>query len=157
MSDSNIREEIAGHSFFAGLSPEDLDVIVREASKRRVPSGEVLFHQGERANRFYLINSGNVSVEIPAVYGPTLEIQGLGAGKILGWSWLIAPFRWNFQARVTEDAEICEFDGAALRDRCERDPRLGYDLLKRFAGLMSERLEAARQKMIEEWNPPGFA
>jgi CRP/FNR family cyclic AMP-dependent transcriptional regulator len=157
MSDSNIREEIAAHAFFSGLGSDDLDVIVSEAAGRRVKRGHILFHQGERADHFYLIKSGSVSVEIPAVYGPTLEIQALGPGKILGWSWLIAPFRWNFQARITEDAEIYEFDGAALRDRCERDPRLGYEMLKRFAGLMSERLDAARQKMIEEWNPPGFA
>ena len=116
-----------------------------------------MFHQGDPANNFYLIRSGTVSVEIPAITGPTLQIQSLGPDKILGWSWLIAPFRWNFQARVTEDAEIFAFDGAALRDRCEEDPRLGYELLKRFAGLMSERLESARRKMIDEWNPPGFA
>lgn len=157
MSDSSIRDYVAEHAFFSGLSAGDLDALVEQARERRAGSGEVLFHQGERANNFYLIKTGAVSVEIPAITGPTLEIQRLGADKILGWSWLIAPFRWNFQARVIEDAHIFEFDGAALRDRCETDPRLGYELLKRFAGLMSERLEAARRKMIEEWNPPGFA
>ena len=157
MSDSSIRDYVAEHAFFSGLSAGDLDALVQQAHERRAGSGEVLFHQGERANNFYLIKTGAVSVEIPAITGPTLEIQRLGADKILGWSWLIAPFRWNFQARVIEDVHIFEFDGAALRDRCETDPRLGYELLKRFAGLMSERLEAARRKMIEEWNPPGFA
>ena len=143
--------------FFAGLNQDFLDFLSEYATEKTVKKGEVLFQQGKTADKFYLLRNGCVSVQVPALVGPPLELQVLGENQILGWSWLIAPFRWNFQARVTEDAEICEFDGAALRDRCERDPRLGYDLLKRFAGLMSERLEAARQKMIEEWNPPGFA
>ena len=52
---------------------------------------------------------------------------------------------------------LLEFDGRAVLARCEQDSKFGYELLKRFAALMSERLEAARQKMMDEWNPPGFA
>jgi hypothetical protein len=56
-----------------------------------------------------------------------------------------------------EDSDLLEFDGRALLVRCEEDPEFGYALIKKFAALMSERLDAARQKMMDEWNPPGFA
>lgn len=89
--------------------------------------------------------------------GPNLEIQTLGKDQILGWSWLILPFKWTFQAMPEEDSELLMFDGATILERCEKEPRFGYELLKKFAALMSIRLDAARQKMMGGWNPAGFA
>ena len=96
-------------------------------------------------------------MQIPAVMGPSIEVQILSNNQVLGWSWLISPYQWHFQARAEEDCELLEFDGAALLAICEQDPKFGYQLLKRFAALMSERLDASRQKMMDEWNPAGFA
>lgn len=155
--ESTVREYLSEHPFFSGLSEDGLDVLAEHATARRIAAGEVLFRQGDPAQSFYLLKSGRVTVEIPALYGPALEIQNLGPEKVVGWSWLIAPFRWSFQARAIEDSDLYAFDGVALLSYCERDPRFGYGLLKRFAALMSERLEAARQKMMDEWNPPGYA
>ena len=89
--------------------------------------------------------------------GPTLKIQTLGKGQVLGWSWLISPYKWNFQAKAEDDSELLQFDGAAILAQCEQDPKLGFELLKKFAALMSVGLNAARQKMMEEWNQAGFA
>ncbi len=116
-----------------------------------------MFQHGNRADKFYLLRNGKISIQVPALMGPTLEIQTLSEDQILGWSWLIPPYRWSFQARALEDSDLLEFDGSAILARCEEDPNFGYELFKRFAALMSERLDAARQKMMDEWNPPGFA
>ena len=76
---------------------------------------------------------------------------------VVGWSWLIPPYEWDFHARVDKDCEVVEFDGAALLARCEADPKFGYKLLKAFTTLMSRRLHAARRVMMENWVPAGFA
>ena len=94
---------------------------------------------------------------MPAIQGPALLIEHLGSGQVLGWSWLIPPYRWSFEARATEQTDMLEFDGARVLAHCEADPGLGYPVLKRFAQLMSERLLRARQSMLDAWNPPGFA
>jgi len=119
--------------------------------------GNILFHQGERADKFYLLREGQISVYVPALLGPTLKIQTLREDQILGWSWLIPPYRWTFQALAVEDTTMLEFDGKAILAHCEEDTTFGYELIKRFAALMSERLEAARRKMMDQWDPPGFA
>ncbi len=62
-----------------------------------------------------------------------------------------------FESIAQNPTEVIEFDGAALRNACESDPALGYQLMKRFAGLMSQRLHEAREKMMENWSAPGFA
>ena len=96
-------------------------------------------------------------MEIGAISGPPLMLEELTAGSVLGWSWLIPPYRWHFQARAVAPTEVLAFDGAAVRRHCEDDPQFGLALFKRFSGLMSERMEHARRTMMESWNPPGFA
>lgn len=127
------------------------------ASEFAIKKGQILFQQGENADKFYIVRSGRISIQMPAIIGPDLEIQKLGKDQVLGWSWLIPPFKWTFQAMPEEDSELLMFDGATILERCEQEPRLGYELLKKFAALMSMRLDAARQKMMGEWNPAGFA
>ncbi len=157
MSKQPIKDYLSGHAFFTGLDDGFVEFLVGCASQRKVDKGHVLFQQGKNADKFYLLRNGEVSVQVPALVGPTLEIQTLGADQMLGWSWLIPPYRWNFMARAQQETELLEFDGSAILARCEQDPKFGYELFKRFAALMSERLDAARQKLMDQWDPPGFA
>lgn len=157
MSTPSIEDRIATSAFFSGLSADAIRFLAANAKARRLAAGDVLFHHGERADRFFLVSSGRVAVEVVAIAGPTLELQELQAGSILGWSWLIAPHTWSFQARAKTDTELLEFDGEAVLARCEESAEFGYQLLKRFSALMSERLEFARRRMMDAWSPPGFA
>ena len=152
-----IQKQLTDSPFFAGLAPAFINFLAAHARMRTVKEGEVLFHYGERAQSFYLVKTGHIAVEVAAIEGPALELQDLGPGAVLGWSWLISPRRWSFQARAKTSAEIIEFDGDAVLAECEANPKFGYELLKRFSTLMSERLQHARQRMIEEWRPQGFA
>ncbi len=157
MNQQSIEDYLGNHAFFKGLGDSSIKFLAECASERSLQEGEVLFKQGNKADKFYLLRDGRIAIQVPALMGPALEIQSLGKDKVLGWSWMIAPYRWHFLARALEDSIVLEFDGSAILERCENDPRFGYELLKRFAALMSERLDAARQKMMDEWNPPGFA
>ena len=153
----SITERLRNSGFFRDLPSEVRSLLAAHAQVRRLGENEVVFHFGEPAQRFYLVTDGHISVEVAAIEGPTLQLQDLGPGMVLGWSWLIPPHRWTFQARASTPAELVEFDGEVVRAECEANPMLGYALLKRFSTLMSERLQEARQRMIEEWRPEGFA
>ena len=157
MSKARIEKLLSEMPFFEGLEPEFLEFLADSARFRQVEKNEGLFRQGDPANRFFLLREGSISIEIPAIAGPTLQVQRLGPGKILGWSWLLPPYKWSFQARAEEDCEVLEFDGRVILSRCEDDPRFGYELIKRFSALMAERLDAAHRKMMDQWSPPGFA
>jgi CRP-like cAMP-binding protein len=153
----SIEDYLSAHSFFSGLDESFMKFLSSSVKELRIKEGHVLFQQGKPAEKFYLVREGQISVQVPALMGPTLELQVLGKDQILGWSWLIPPYRWNFHARALEDSYLLEFDGSAILARCEEDPKFGYELFKRFAALMSARLDAARQKMMDQWDPPGFA
>ena len=157
MSNQSITEYLSAHEFFSQFRDDDLKFLCECSSMREIKKGQILFRQGEHADKFYVVRSGRISIQMPAIMGPTLEIQAVDEGQVLGWSWLISPYKWNFQTKAEEDSELLQFDGAAILARCEQEPKFGYELLKKFAALMSDGLNAARQKMMEEWNPAGFA
>ena len=157
MNSQPIMGYLTSHAFFAGLDESYMKILAESAQMHHLAEGEVLFKQGERADKFYVLCDGQIAVQVPAIMGPALEIQSVGNDQLLGWSWLIPPYRWNFQALTEKDSELIEFDGAKILRRCEQDPKFGYELMKHFTALMSERLDAARQRMMQEWNPPGFA
>ena len=157
MSNQSITEYLSAHEFFSEFSDDVLKFLCECSSIREIKKGQILFRQGEHADKFYVVRSGRISIQMPAIMGPALEIQAVDEDQVLGWSWLISPYQWNFQTKAEEDSELIQFDGTAILARCEQDPKFGYDLLKKFAELMSVRLNAARHKMMDEWNPDGFA
>jgi CRP/FNR family cyclic AMP-dependent transcriptional regulator len=157
MGDQSTIEYLSAHEFFSEFSDDLLKFLCECSSTYEIKIGQILFRQGENAGKFYVVRNGLISLQMPAIMGPVMEIQILDKDQVLGWSWLISPYKWNFQSRAEEDSQLLQFDGAAILARCEQEPKFGYELLKKFAALMSFNLNAARQKMMDEWNPGGFA
>jgi CRP/FNR family transcriptional regulator, cyclic AMP receptor protein len=157
MSNKSTLEYLSSHEFFSGLGDNNLQFLCENSSELAIKNGQILFRLGENADKFYVVRSGLIAIQIPAILGPDLEIQRLGKDQVLGWSWLISPYKWNFQAMPEADSELLVFDGGMILAKCEQEPRFGYELLKKFAALMSVRLDIARQKIMDEWNPAGFA
>ena len=144
----SISVRVALHPFFVGMNPTQLALLSDCAIDVHFEKGETVLREGELANRFYLIESGKVVLESGEKSGDPLIIETIGAGDLLGWSWMFSPHIWNFTARATEPTEAIFFYGTILREYCERDPSLGYELFKRMAPVMLRRLQAARQKML---------
>ncbi|MFP4129598.1 MAG: Crp/Fnr family transcriptional regulator [Halorhodospira sp.] len=154
---ASIADTLSNQELFDGLERGHLEFLAECASRCTHHRDELLFRHGDTARSFYLIQAGSVVLEIPAISGPALEVQRLEADQVLGWSWLIPPYQWSFNGRAETDVQLLAFDGQPIFDRCEAEPAFGYALLKRFSALMSRRLDAARARMIDDWNPPGFA
>ena len=111
--------------------------------------GELIFREGDPANRFYLILEGKVSLESHARETGVTPIQCVEDGEVLGWSWLFPPYYWHFDARAVEATDAVFFYGTPLREECEADHDLGYELVKRMAEVMMKRLQATRRRLIE--------
>ena len=132
------------HPFFAGLGPEFGAAISGCARNLRFAAGEYLFREDEPANEFYLIRHGTVALELHAPGQPVIVIATLREGDILDAAWLVPPYRWTFDARAAELVRVLGVNARCLRDKCESDHDLGYELMKRFVGAMGERLRATR-------------
>ena len=140
---------VAVHPFFEGLSAGHLRLIVGCASNVRFGAGEFVFHENEEANQFFLVREGRVALEVAIPGRSPATVQTLGEGEILGWSWLIPPYHWPFDARAVERTRALALDGKCLRQKCEADHDLGYELLKRFAHIIERHLEATRLQLVD--------
>ena len=144
---------VALHPFVAGMNRAQLALLTDCAMVVHFNPGELIFREGELANRFYLIESGKVILESTGKWGNRVIIDKVGAGDLLGWSWMFPPYVWHFSARAVERTEAIFFYGTILREYCERDHSLGYELFKRMSAVMVKRLQAAREKMVAlDWH-----
>ena len=128
------------------MKPAHLATLTACAREAEYKPGDVLFREGEPANRFFLIQSGRIAVEAHDLAGGTAPVQTLGPGEVVGWSWLFPPFVWHLQARALEPTVVIAIDGAHLLNGAESDHDFGYELIKRVAQVVIHRLQATRRQ-----------
>lgn len=145
---------IAEHPFLTGMRPVHLDVLSACAMQTQFPKDQLIFREGDLANRFYLIESGSIALESHADDAHRVLIQTVGGGEVLGWSWLFPPYYWHFDARTLQPTNAVFFYGTRLRTQCEEDHDFGYELIKRMAAVAIRRLQAAREQMVEFYGHP---
>lgn len=145
---AELEAQVASHPFFLGMGTSHIRLLADCAMCSQFTAGQVIFRKGETANRFYLIERGKVALESSAG-DEVVKIDEIGAGDLLGWSWIFPPYVWHFDARAIEPTTAIFFYGTILREYCDADPALGYELFKRMSEVMMRRLQAARVKLSE--------
>jgi CRP/FNR family transcriptional regulator, cyclic AMP receptor protein len=136
------------------LAPEHRATIAGCARLAVFEPGDYLLREGEPAGVFYVIRKGAVALETYVPRRGAVTLQTLHDHDLLGWSWLIPPYRVAFDARALEQTRAIAFDASCLRDKCDRDPALGYDLLKLFAGVVVARLQNTRVQLLDLYDDP---
>jgi CRP/FNR family transcriptional regulator, cyclic AMP receptor protein len=144
----SMATRVALHPFLVGMKRDQLALLTDCAMSVQFEEGQIIFHEGEIANRFYLIESGKVVLESGIRSADSVVIDVIGAGDLLGWSWMFPPYMWRFTARAIEPTSAIFFYGTILREYCERDDSLGYELFKRLAPIMIQRMQSARERLI---------
>lgn len=151
MTRQDLERSVAAHPFLMGMSPHHIRLIVDCAIATHFDKGQVIFREGETANRFYLIEQGKVELEASAGSGEPVTIDVIRDGDLLGWSWLFPPYVWHFSARAVEPTTAIFFYGTVLREYCEQDQALGYELFKRMSEVMTRRLQGARVRLLNAY------
>jgi len=141
------EKEVAAHPFLLGMNEQHVRLLADCAMHSHFHSDGIIFREGEPANRFYLILRGRVRLE-SSTLGTPVPIDEIQDGDLLGWSWLFPPYAWHFTARALEETGAIFFYGTILREYCEKDHSLGFELFKRMSVVMLRRLQGARQKLM---------
>jgi CRP-like cAMP-binding protein len=147
-----LADYLAQHPVLKALPAEHIALIVSFAGVQQHAAQTLIFTHDQNADAFYIVQSGKVTIEVPSLGGEPMAIQTLGADSILGWSWLLPPYRWLFDARTAVPTTVVAVDGKRLRAACDQDPALGYRVVKLFAALMAERLNAARVTAMRHYS-----
>jgi CRP/FNR family transcriptional regulator, cyclic AMP receptor protein len=139
---------LSAHPFLHGMSANQLGVLAEAARDVKIPARHRLFEDGGNATRFWLIQSGHVSLDLHIPGEGPVVIETIGMGELLGWSWLFPPYKWAFGAVAATAVEAFEFDAPAVRALCAADPELGYELNQRITQVLAKRLQATRIRLI---------
>lgn len=134
---------------FAGLPPETIELIAGCARNAAFAEGAVIVERGDPADAFLLVRRGRVALELHAPGAGPLVIETIDPGEVVGWSWLFPPYLWHLGVRALEDVGAISFDGACLRGKLEHDPALGFELMRRFARLVIDRLEHTELRLLD--------
>ena len=135
--------------FLRGMPSAQLIELAELCEHVSIPSRQRLFDEGSRADRFWMIDAGQVTLDASVPGEGRVIIETLGRGDVIGLSWMLPPYQWCFSAVATQPAQAFVFDAPAVRAACDADPILGYELSRRFSAVVVHRLQATRLRLIE--------
>ncbi|HYA53986.1 MAG TPA: cyclic nucleotide-binding domain-containing protein [Thermoplasmata archaeon] len=144
-----ISDRVLHHPFFAGIDPTLVHAMVSKAEERTYDVGEMLVREGRPAEEFFLVLDGKVALEVGSVEHPGITVETIGRGEILGWSWLVSPYRWRFDARATKPTQVIAINAAAARYALAAHPALAYQFLMKLLPVIAERLENTRVQVLD--------
>ncbi len=145
---------ISAHPFFAALTDTQLAALAEDGMAATFAAGERLFDEGGIADRFWLIEQGSIALDMRVPGRGDQIVETLGAGTVLGWSWLNPPYRWHFGAMARLATTAIAFDASSVRRRCDADPAFGYAALRSFTPVIIERLQATRLRLLDLYAAP---
>ena len=154
MKTKTIEDLLAESAFFKDLDPPYRRMLAGCGSNVVFKAGDFVFREGDESHEFYLLRAGKVSLEINVPGRGAMIIQTLQESEVLGWSWMVAPYRKQYDARAIELTRAIAFDGACIRTKCQEDPKLGYEFFRRFAVVMAQRLSAMRLQFLDLYASP---
>lgn len=156
---STILKTLEGHPFLRGLSTRHLHTLAACATERKVDAGTFVFHEGSPADGLFLVLNGRVVLEIYVPSQGPVQVESVEGGGVIGWSWLVTPHRWHFDARASRASHLVILDGEKVSRLCEQDPELGFDLSKRLMNVVQQRVESLRMQLLDlyGWRGAGQA
>jgi CRP/FNR family transcriptional regulator, cyclic AMP receptor protein len=140
---------VAEHPLFAGLGAEFVALAAGCAKNTRFDADQYLYHADDGADWIYLVRHGRVALEMVTPGRGAVTFDTIGEGDIVGLTWLLPPYRWGYDARALELVRAIALDARCLRDKCEADHDLGYELMKRFLPVLVQRLQATRLQILD--------
>ncbi|MFD9215730.1 cyclic nucleotide-binding domain-containing protein [Streptomyces sp. NPDC059544] len=142
-------------SFLHGLPADGQDRLMACSHEVSFPAGTRIFDEGDPADRFWIIRTGSVTLDLQAHSRRAATVETLGHGDLLGWSWLVPPYTWRLGAEAFSLVRAHEFDARAVRGLCDVDPVFGLALTRHALEVVAHRLQATRIRLLDTYAPHG--
>lgn len=141
---------------FRELSPAQLEKVATTSQEKAYEAGQFIFKEGDQAKSLYILEDGKVLLEMRiAPYpqrapSPSAVIDVVGKGETFGWSALVPPHIFTLSASTAEKCRVIIIDGGKLTELMDADPVMGYEVVKRLAKIISNRLKRSREMLMSE-------
>lgn len=137
----------------AALSPEHRERLMSLAHEVRHPQSVRLFEEDGVADRFWITRTGTVALDLHVPGRGPAVVETVGAGGLVGWSWLCPPHRWHLGAETRSAVTAWEFAAAEVRELCAAEPSFGLALVTLVAETIGHRLRATRTRLLDLYGP----
>lgn len=145
----DIGETLAAHPILRQFDAGTLELLAGCARNEHFRPGEKIFAEGDAADKTYLLREGDVAVEIASPERPPIIVETLHAGDLLGWSWMVSPYRHMSDARAVTDVRAVSLDATCLRAKCDLNPVLGYRMFQHWTPHMAARMRSMRMQLLD--------
>ncbi|MGW0758440.1 Crp/Fnr family transcriptional regulator [Streptomyces sp. NPDC002814] len=139
----------------AALPAEHRERLMRIAREVSFEAGTRLFEEGRRADRFWIIRTGTVVLDLHVPGRRAAVIESLGHGELVGWSWHFPPYLWQLGAKALSPVRAYEFDADAVRAMCANNPAFGREVATWVGRVVAHRLHASRIRLLDLYAPYG--
>jgi CRP-like cAMP-binding protein len=110
--------------FFGGLPEGDLDALMHASLVKDYPRHTPLFHQGDKANRFFVILSGWIKLHRETIEGEEAVVALFTRGDVFGEAALFGGSGYPFSAEAVEDTRILEIPAQIMKDMAKQNAEL---------------------------------
>lgn len=148
-----IEKILAEHPLFRAFDRETLELLAGCARNERFHAGERIFAEGDSANKVFLLREGDVAVEIATSERPPIVVETLHAGDVLGWSWMVPPYRHMSDARAVSEVRAVSLGATCTRQKCDENPVLGYRMFQHLLPHMAARTRVLRLQLLDMYGP----
>jgi len=132
---------------FAAIGESQLRDLAMICDVEYFPSGAVIFREGDRADKMYLLVDGEVDIQYALGNGELRTVDTLVPGELMMWSALVEPFQSTGVGVARKASSAIAIDAARLRGICAEDLDLGHQLLVGVTKLLASRLQGARVQL----------
>lgn len=149
MTKESTKNIITENLLFKDFNNEEIDILVKNSSFVSFDSGDFIVSARQDAKHFYFIINGSVSLQAFSHEHGVIELENIQDGEILGWSWLIPPYKYHFDAIILDKTRAIQFDAHALKIEMQNNHEFGYKIYKLIVPVIIERLQASRENILE--------
>jgi CRP-like cAMP-binding protein len=135
-------------TLFAALPAPARERLAHLAQDVFFQAGTRIFEEGGAADRFWVIRTGSVVLDVPVPGRPSAAVEVLRPGDLLGCSWLFPPYTWHLGAEAQSDVRAQQFDATVVRALTRADPEFGEALARRVAEVIAHRMQSARIRLL---------
>lgn len=144
-----LEKLVASHPFCKDMKAEHIKILSELATQVHFEAEKMVLREGESADQFYLVFQGKATIEVYSPNRGPIKLQNVIGGDVLGWSCMIAPYQWRFDARTLENTDAVLIDAKKMREVCENNRDFGYEILKRITPILVKRLQMTRMQLLD--------
>lgn len=137
-------------SLFCELEKEHLQFLTENAKILEYDSEEFIFSARDNAENFYIVQEGEISLYHFSPERGSIKIETVSVGEIIGWSWLVHPYKWSFDCLTEYGAILISFDANKIKEKMEEDYFFASKIQNIFIKIIAERLHATRLRLSKE-------